>query len=360
MRIGIDCRYLREAPRGVGHYLLNILNRFNCVDDTFFLYSPGPIIFQPKKDNFIIRQGRSMPGTLWFEIKGRNLINSDRLDSFWSPCDIMPSRLSKNIYQVLSIHDLTHIFYPQTMANYNRLIHRIFFTSSMRNANHIITMSEHTKKSIVEHFNIVPTKISVIYEGVDEKFKPLDKMEAKKILQRYSIERPYLLSVGTLEPKKNYTRLLKAYNAVKTDLDLIIVGKKGWKADDIFKTIASLGIKERVKILGYVQNDDLPYLYNGAEVFVFPSLYEGFGLPLLEAMACGTPVICSNTSSLAEISGDAAIKFNPESVDEIVNQLQRVIDDNDLKRRLTKLGLARAKEFSWDKTAKQTLAILKR
>jgi glycosyltransferase involved in cell wall biosynthesis len=245
------------------------------------------------------------------------------------------------------------------MANYNRIVHNLFFNPSLTNADRIITMSENTKKSIVEYFNIEPSKITVIYEGVDEKFKPYDKKEVISVLSHYAIERPYLLAVGTLEPKKNYIKLLKAYKALKTDLDLVIVGKKGWKADDIFKTIEALGLKERVKLLGYIHIDDLPYLYNGAEIFVFPSLYEGFGLPLLEAMACGVPVVCSNTSSLDEISGDAALKFNPESTDEIVSQIKRLINDNELQDTLHNKGAKRAKLFSWDKTAQQTLAVLK-
>jgi glycosyltransferase involved in cell wall biosynthesis len=362
MRIGIDCRYLREAPRGVGHYLINTLhqiaqqkitNQPDAVsEDMFYLYSPGPILYKPQTENFVIRKGRfSLPGTFWFQIEGKNLIRSDRLDAFWAPCDILPAGLPKKIRKVLSILDLTHLYFPHTMENYNLLIHKLFFLSSLKNADHIITISNFIKQDLIMHFNIPSEKIITIYLGVDDKFHIIEKSKVLSVLNRYSINRPYILSVGTLEPKKNYIRLLNAYKALKTDLDLIIVGKKGWKANDIFKTIDSLGLKKRVKILGYIQNDYLPYLYNGAEVFIFPSLYEGFGLPLLEAMACGAPVICSNTSSLAEISGEAVLKFNPNSVDELVLRIEQLLNNSELKETLRNKGFTRAKQFSWDKTA---------
>jgi len=362
MRIGIDCRYLREAPRGVGHYLTNVLIQLTKMqtDDNFYLYSPGPILYKPQRDNFVIRQGHiSLPGTFWFQTEGKSFILADKLDAFWAPCDILPSGLPKTIFKVLSVLDLTHLYFPQTMANYNLLIHNLFFLSSLKNSNHIITISNFIKKDLIEHFHIPSEKITTVYLGVDDKFHMIEKEEVLSALNQFSITRPYILSVGTIEPKKNYIRLLQAYKALKTDLDLVIVGQKGWKANDIFKTIDKLGLKERVKILGYVQIDDLPYLYNGAEVFVFPSLYEGFGLPLIEAMACGVPVICSNTSSLDEIGGDAALKFNPESIDELVSQIENLINNQTLKETLRNKGRERAKQFTWDKTAQQTLAVLK-
>ncbi len=362
MRIGIDCRPLSEAPRGVGHYLINILNQFVIQKESiiFYLYAPKTIGYAPQQSNFIIRKGKlPLPGTFWFQTEGRQIINSDKPDTFWAPCDILPSGLSKNIYKVLSVHDLTYIFFPQTMENYNRLIHKMFFKKSLLNANRIITMVNYTKKALIDLFNIKPEKITVIYEGVDEKFRQYDRSEVTKILNNYKINRPYILAVGTLEPKKNYPLLLKAFQSLKLDWDLIIIGKKGWKSQEIYNTIDKLGIKNKVKILGYVSIEDLPYFYNGAEIFVFPSLYEGFGLPLLEAMACGVPVICSNSSSLPEIGKDAVLYFNPYSVDDLINQLLKLINDEKLRQNLREKGIYRAKDFSWQKTAQQTLEVLK-
>lgn len=366
MRIGIDCRPITEAPRGVGHYLINILNQFanqtKMQEDSmiFYLYAPKPILYMPQQSNFIVRKGNlPLPGTFWFQTEGRLLINADKPDTFWAPCDILVSGLSKNIYRVLSVHDLTHIFYPQTMENYNRLIHKMFFKKSLLNADHIITMANYTKKALIDLFNIETEKITVIYEGVDEKFRQYDRSEVTKILNHYKINRPYILAVGTLEPKKNYPLLLKAFQSLKLDWDLIIIGKKGWKSKEIYQTIDKLRIKNKVKILGYVKIEDLPYFYNGAEIFVFPSLYEGFGLPLLEAMACGVPIICSNSSSLPEIGKDAVLYFNPYSVDDLINQLLKLIHDEKLRQNLKEKGISRAKDFSWQKTAQQTLRILK-
>ena len=373
MRIGIDCRYLREPPRGAGHYLINVLSHFaiekegELSDDFFYLYSPGPILYLPQARKFVIRNSKfrifggcvPMLGTLWFYTKGKNLIAEDELDTFWAPCDILPLGLPHKIQTVVSVLDLTYLYFPETMANYNLLIHKLFFGPSLKIADYIITISNFTKQCLLEHFRIPSEKIITIYCGVDDKFRPYEKREVLTVLNRYSIHRPYILSVGTLEPKKNYLLLLKAYQAMKTDYDLIIIGKIGWKATVIFKMIDTLGLKERVKILGYVESDELPFFYNGAEVFVFPSLYEGFGLPLLEAMACGVPVICSNASSLFEVSSNAALHFNPYSMDELVFQIERLIGNNELKQTLRAKGFARAKEFSWEKTAKQIFAVLK-
>lgn len=363
MRIGIDVGILREKKRGVGRYLSNLLEGFSkfSSDDDIYLYSPGPILYNfIKNRNWHARIGTlPLPGTFWLQTQCKNYIKKDNVEIFFGPSHILPLNLSNTIKKVLAVHDLVAILYPETMTNYNRFIHNIFFAKSLKSADSIIAMSEATKQSIIEKFGINENKINVIYEGVSKSFRPYQPEEVKSILNQYGLNKPYLLSVGTLEPRKNYPLLLRAFKGLKTDCNLVIIGKPGWKFEKIFASINDLKLGNRVKILGYVKDEDLPYLYNGAEIFVFPSIYEGFGLPVLEALACGTPVICSNSSSLPEVGGDAVIYFNPNSADELVTKVNQLLTDNELKKLLIQKGLNRVKLFTWDKTAQKTWRVLK-
>ncbi len=363
MRIGIDVSRLREEKRGVGHYLFNLLENISRLDkeDEFYLYSPRPIKFYPAQGgNWHYRFGHlPLPGSFWFQTEGKRFIQKDKIDVFFGSCDILPLGLPKEVKKVLVVHDLVFVLYPETMANYNRFVHKLFFAKSIKASDTIIAVSQATKRDIVKYFRVEPEKIFVIYEGVKEIFSPSEEEKILNLRQRYDLLKPYILNVGTLEPKKNHITLLKAFARLKVDWDLVIIGKKGWKAEGFFSALKELRIDERVKILGYLPAEDLPLFYAGAEIFVFPSLYEGFGLPVLEAMACGTPVICSNVSSLPEVGGDAVLYFNPSSVEELVSQIERLIGDSNLKEKLKEKGKKRAKEFNWQKTAEETLKVLK-
>lgn len=364
MRIGIDVSRLREEKRGVAHYLFNLLENISQLDkeDAFYLYSPRPIKFYPGRgDNWHYRFGHlPLPGSFWLQTEGKRFIREDKIEVFFGPCDILPLGLPKKIKKILVVHDLVPVLYPETMANYNHLVHKLFFEKSIKTADAIIAVSQATKKDIIRHFRIAPEKIVVIHEGVKETFSPPEEEKILSLRQKYGLSKPYILNVGTLEPKKNHITLLKAFKRLKIDWDLVIIGKKGWKAESFFSALKELKLSERVKILGYLPAEDLPAFYAGSEIFIFPSLYEGFGLPLLEAMACGASVICSNVSSLPEIGGDAVLYFNPNSVEELVCQIERLIGDTKLKERLKEKGKERAKEFSWQKTAEKTLKVLKR
>jgi glycosyltransferase involved in cell wall biosynthesis len=363
MRIGIDVGILREKKRGVGRYLSNLLEQFSRLssDDDIYLYSPGPIHYDfIKNQNWHARFGTlPLPGSFWLQTQCKNYIKKDGIDLFFSPAHVLPLNLPETIRKVLAVHDLVAILYPETMTNYNRFIHNIFFAKSLKSADSIITMSEATKQSIIDKFKIDDNRINVIYEGVSESFKPYQPEQVRSVLNRYGLNKPYLLSVGTLEPRKNYPLLLKAFRDLKIDYDLVIIGKTGWKFEKVFTTINELQLSKRVKILGYVKDDDLPFFYNGAEIFVFPSIYEGFGLPILEALACGTPVICSNSSSLPEVGGDAVIYFSPDSMDELVLKINQLLTNSELKKVLIQKGLSRAKLFTWGKTSQKTWRVLK-
>ncbi len=363
MRIGIDVGILREKARGVGFYLINLLDKFSQItkEDSFYLYSPHSVLYNfGKGRNWHNRFGTiPLPGSFWLQTQGKQFIKKDKVDVFFGPAHVLPIKLSKNIRSVLAVHDLVSVYYPNTMANYNRFIHNLFFKPSIKSADHIITMSEYTKQSIIDYFSISPDKITVIYEGVSEKFRPYQKEEILSVLAQYQIKSPYILSVGTLEPRKNYMVLLKAFKQLKGNFDLVIVGKRGWKSQEIFDTISELQLYNRIKILGYVNDNDMPYLYNGAELFVFPSVYEGFGLPVLEALACGIPTVSSNASSLSEIGGEAVKYFSPNSIDDLLKKMQDVLDSSEAKKSLRYNGIIQAQKFNWEDTAKKTLTILK-
>jgi glycosyltransferase involved in cell wall biosynthesis len=222
----------------------------------------------------------------------------------------------------------------------------------------IISISHHTKYDMLKHFKIPEDKIKVIHLAANECYKPLKEDEIYKINEKYSLNHPYILYVGGLEPKKNIPTLLKAfYKLKKHDVNhkLVITGEKRWNYKSIFETIDKLNLQKEVIFTGYIPDEDLPALYNAADLFVYPSLYEGFGLPPLEAMACGTPVITSNTSSLPEVVGDAGIMVNPYDIDELTNKMYKVLTNEGLTEELSKKGLERAKLFSWKKCAEETL-----
>ncbi|NJE77285.1 glycosyltransferase family 1 protein [Thermococcus sp. ES12] len=262
--------------------------------------------------------------------------------------------------KIITIYDLVPIKFPQTHRGDTILAHKYALMRSLRYADKIISISYSTKKDAVKYFKISEEKIRVIHLGVDEDYKLLPENEIKKIKQKYNLNYPFILYVGTLEPRKNIPTLLKAlYKLKKQGLPhkLVITGKKGWKYKNIFELISKLNLQRDVIFTGYVPREDLPALYNAADLFVYPSLYEGFGLPPLEAMACGTPVITSNTSSLPEVVGNAGIMVDPYDVNGLAKAIYEVLTNDRLREELRKRGLERAKMFSWKKTAEETLKV---
>ncbi|HKZ34322.1 MAG TPA: glycosyltransferase family 1 protein, partial [Patescibacteria group bacterium] len=207
-------------------------------------------------------------------------------------------------------------------------------------------------------------KISVVYEGYrKDYFKHLGKSMVENDLKKLKVTPPFLLFVGTIQPRKNVMRLIQAFSKLASDypsLSLCLVGKKGWLSDDVYALPTQLGLSDRVKFLGHVKEEDLVALYNGAELLVFPSLFEGFGLPVVEAFACGLPVVTSSTSSLPEVGGDACVYVEPTSIEEIEGAIRRVLSNTMLRDELIRKGLKQAGTFSWEKAAKETLTVLER
>lgn len=269
--------------------------------------------------------------------------------------------------RITTIFDLSFLHFPE-MFNQKDLWQLKNWTKfSAENADHIITISKFSKQDICKEYSLVKEKITVAYPGYDrEKFSAKGgssfgrKVEETK--SRYKIEDNYVIFIGTVQPRKNLARLMEAVSRID-NLNLLVIGKtegegrKGWKYIEILETPKKLKIENRVKFTGFVPTENLPYLLSGAAVFVLPSLYEGFGIPVLEAMACGTPVIVSNVSSLPEVVGKAGLLIDPYSVDQIEQAIRTIVTDKKLRQKYSRAGIVRAKDFSWDKMARAVLKV---
>lgn len=259
---------------------------------------------------------------------------------------------------VITIHDLAFIRFPQTFRAYNRIYLDLATRLSARRASRILAVSEHTKREVVGLLGIPPERVIVTPNAARSHFRPPAPAAIEQLRARHGLPERFVLYVGTLEPRKNLTTLLEAFALVSRsvpDVPLLIGGGKGWMYEPIFARLEQLNLRDRVKFAGYLPEEELPLWYAAATVFVFPSIYEGFGMPPLEAMACGTPVITSNTSSLPEVVGDAGLMVAPTDTIGLAEAIRRVLVNADLRAELRQRGLARARRFSWADTAAKTL-----
>ncbi|MGF1505771.1 MAG: glycosyltransferase family 4 protein [Anaerolineae bacterium] len=263
---------------------------------------------------------------------------------------------------VLTVHDLIFRRYPEHHKRLNYWYLNLAMPLYVRRADHINTISEHSKRDLIDLYGLAAAKISVIYEAAAPHFcpQPPDRVEA--VRRAYRLPERYILTVGTIEPRKNLDRLVAAFAQLRRtdpDLRLVVVGAEGWLTEGFHRAVADHAQAEAVIRPGYIPDADLPAVYAGAQVAVTASLVEGFGLPVLEAMACGTPVACSETTSLGEIAGDAAHTFDPADTQAIAAALQTILGDADYRTVLRERGLRHAARFSWARTAEQTLAVYK-
>jgi glycosyltransferase involved in cell wall biosynthesis len=227
----------------------------------------------------------------------------------------------------------------------------------LRDADKIIAISECTKKDAIRLYGIEEAKIRVIHGGVNPFFRPVSPDTAEAVRHRYNLPNHYILYVGTIEPRKNLVTLLEAYRALRNrdaEIKLVIAGRKGWRQEEFFRKLLKTGLEHDIVFTGFVPDQDLPAVYTMADVFAFPSLYEGFGLPVLEAMACGTPVVCSNTSRLPEVAGNAAVLVSPQDVRGWIEALNKILKSDELRTDLHQRGLRQAAGFTWESTARKT------
>lgn len=373
IRIGIDISRTIEESTGVGYYAKNLVHALAKVDseNEYILYGIFYDCFPrgwkradiPKTRNFRLHQKNFC--SWWVDRKWKNFGKYKEellggIDILHSTAFTMP--LVSKPKTVVTIHDLSCFIYPQyhTEANCEFVTRNVH--QAARQASFIIAISESTKREIVRFLHVPEEKIRVVYLAAGDIFHqkcPSDTVATIK--NKYKINKRYFLSVGSMEPRKNFGRALIAFKALiemkKVDYKFVITGGKGWKNEAFYNLIRKLDIDEHLVFTGYVPEEDLPALYQGADVFVYPSLYEGFGLPVLEAMASGIPVITSNTSSLPEVAGDAALLVNPMEVFEIYEAMEGLATKPELREELRDKGKNQSNLFSWEKTAYKTLEV---
>ena len=365
MNIAFDARPLTLYKTGIGKYTESLTRHLGKLDVNLYLYSNRDVMISKEK-NLEIARARDLIGkynsSLWFQLSLPFYLNKqsgNKIDLFHGTMAMLP--LAVRMPTVVTIYDLVLEKFPETMYWKNWLSLKTLMRVSARKASKIIAISENTKKDIMDCYGIGAEKIRVIHLGVGRQFSPQPDPNEADVLSRYNLSSGYILSVGALEPRKNIPRLVNAYKQVASSGEpapkLVIVGGQGWRNGDLDRLVRESELVDQVVLTGYVPDEDLPTLYRQATAFVYPSLYEGFGLPPLEAMACGTPVITSNVSSLPEVVGDAAILIDPYNVTEIAQAIASVLKDEGLRDNLRTSGLVRSRLFNWDKTARETLKL---
>ena len=362
MRIGIDARLVYYSQAGIGQYILNLAKWLAQIDG-----ANEYVLLQSRKDSRnIIEQDNFRRVSLWtpshhrFEQQALPAeIARLGLDLLHSPDFIPP--FYANCRTVITVHDLAFLLYPQFLTQESARYYSQI-DEAVRRTDHIIADSESTRRDVLRLLGARPDKVSVVYLAANPIYRPISLAQARQwVGKKFGFTGDFILSVGTIEPRKNLSTLLRAYrqllDAYKLDVELALVGGKGWLYDEIPSLVETLRLTDRARFLGRVSDQDLLHLYNAAGVLAHPALYEGFGLPPLEAMSCGTPVVVSNTSSLPEVVGDAGLLVDPEDVDAWAAALWRVCTDDDLRDELSQKALARSRRFSWERTARHTLRI---
>lgn len=371
MRIGIEVTAAVRQGGGIGRYVRELLRALAARDSgnnyRLFYASPAPLphtlpslpanfcsTHLPIDDIWLARLWQRMRAPLPVEMI------TGRLDVYHSPDFTLPPTLPSTP-KLLTVHDLSFIRDPDSASPPLRSYLQIVVRRSVRRATHILADSQATKDDLTELYRAPPEKITVLYAGVDQSFQPVsDPRQLAEVRDRYGIgEAPFVLSVSTLQPRKNYRRLIEAFEIAlgHTQFVLVLAGGKGWLHDEILCEVRRRNLEAKVLFPGFVPETDLKALYSAAEVMAYPSLYEGFGLPVVESMACGTPVLTSTAPCLPEIAGQAAILANPYDVQAIADGLTQLTTDPELCADLVQKGLTRARMFNWDDSARKLLGL---
>ena len=364
MIIGIDGNEANVAQRvGISEYAYELLLQFSKYQVSRIKYQ---VYLKDEPRNDLPEEGEGWkyriitPRKLWtqFSLPLDLYLHRPKPDVFFTPTHYAP-RFSPTP-TVISIMDLSFLFYPELFKKNDLYQLRNWTAYSAKKAKRILTISKFSKNAIIKEYGVPEERVVVTYPGLKESFtKTPQAFTMNRIKSKYGISDKYILFVGTLQPRKNIVRLIEAFSLIEPkDTDLVIIGKKGWLYEEILAAPKKYGVLERVKFLDYVPDEDLPVFYEHALCFVLPSLYEGFGLPVLEAMRYNCPVIISNTSSLPEVGGDAAVYIKPEDVSDIAEKIKKVVMSEGLRKEMIEKGKKQAAKFSWEKTAKETLDML--
>ena len=377
LKIGIDIRCLMSSTRtGVGEYAYELLNAILKIDKEnqyYLLYNSHTDVAEHTPlwpQNNIHYVATKWPNKLFnafIKILGwpkldKLVSRHNKLDYFFSP-NLNFTALSKDIKHILTVHDLSFKFYPQFFSLKQKLWHwAVNPKKQCARADIIFTPSENTKRDITDYYHIPPEKIQITSGAISDIFdNPV--IDKEKLKQKYNLPNRFILFLGTVEPRKNIIGLIEAfekcYSLLPNSYTLVIAGSgRGWKNKQIYARALASPLRDKIEFIGYVEAKEKPALYSLAELFVYPSFYEGFGFPVLEAMACSVPVITSNRSSLPEITGQAAYLINPNRPQEITEAIIKMLTDEKLREHFKKLGLEQIKKFSWETAAKQWLELI--
>jgi len=360
MRVAIDARKLHDF--GIGTYIRNLLRHLARLDresEFVLLVGDGDLeIAAPLGPNFRAVLERSPNYSIREQLQIPWALHRERPDVFHAPHYVLP--FGVRCRSVVTIHDCIHLMFPQYLPNRMAYAYaRMSIWNAARKSSRILTVSEASKRDILHFFDVPPSKIEVVHNAIDERFwnRP-DEGDVSRVRERYQLTSRFVLYVGNIKPHKNLVRLIEAFDLVRKrgidDVKLLIIGDEISKLPALRRAVHSHKLHKEVRFLGYVRDETLAILYRLASAFAFPSLYEGFGLPALEAMASGTPVVTSNVSSLPEVAGGAAVLVDPYNVEAIADGLLQVLSDPALAADLSRRGLIRARDFSWERSVART------
>lgn len=363
MRIALDCRTVTSPKTGDRTYALNLSRALAAQtgEDELFLYTWERTTLtqhpQPGVHSVLLP---AWPRWTWTPIAFPRDLRAKRMDVAHvqylvppiAPCPV-----------VTTIHDVAFRRFPRLFPLKHRLLLNWLIPLAVRQAAAILTGSEATRRDLIELFDARPEDVVVTPYAADDSYRPMRRRDAvEAVQQRLRVPAPYILSVGVLQPRKNLPRLVRAYNRIAPRIPhrLVLVGKEGWAPEELREAVAETPVGKEVIFTGYVADADLPALYAAADLFVYPSLYEGFGLPVLEAMACGTPVITSRVSSLPEVAGDAGMLIDPTSEAALAEAMRELLQDPARRQMLSHRGQERARGFTWERTAQMTRDVYRR
>jgi glycosyltransferase involved in cell wall biosynthesis len=356
MKVGIFTGNHTQTETGIGNYIFNLIHEIKTFSGELSVIR-HPNGYDYNIQNQIIPYTISSAGMMVWScaVSAQKHLFSD-LDIVHSPTlALFPIKPHEKY--VLTVHDIIFKKFPQYIPKGTVRHTKLFFSHNLAIADKILADSESTMKDLIKIYHVQKDKIVIIPAAADQIYRQLSENDIQKITSKYSLFSPFILYVGTIEPRKNISMILESFSfCLKQfpEYELVIAGKKGWYYEEIFQRLEKLHIQKKVRFLGYVPLSDLPGLYNAADLFIYPSQYEGFGIPPLEAMQCGTPVITSNTSSLPEVVGDGGIMINPNDPIALAIEIKKMLNDSNLREKQIQYGLERSKLFSWKKTAEMT------
>jgi len=360
--VGIDAsRAVSPRPTGTEVYSRRLIQALLALDSgyRFRLYFRTP----PEPDRFAGAELRVIPlPRLWTHLRLSWEMVCRPPDLLFVPAHVLP--LVRPPLTLVTVHDLGYLTFPWSHPLFQRLYLDLSTRWNIRVASHVLADSEATKQDLVARYGTSPEKVTVAYPGYDESLAPVrDPAAIAAVKARYGIEGDYFLYLGTIQPRKNLARLIDAFAALESEISrhgiqLVLAGRRGWLYDDLFRQVRQQGLEGHVRFVGYVLEEDKAALLSGAIALVFPSLYEGFGLPVLEAQACGCPVICSTAASLPEVAGEGALLVNPGDTAGWTKAMARLAADPDLRARLAEQGFANLRRFSWERCARTVLQVI--